>query len=607
MLPTVAIFRKDREAYARITAPPTMAASLQDFVACVDVSGSMGTEQSIVTSSGMRESHGFSTLDIVKHALKVKVNTLGPTDRFGLVAYHTDATIISRLTYMTPEAKRDVLSAIERLRPLNSTNIYDGLEKAFECFGDEPINPARIRSVLLYTDGVNNAGPAEGPLDAFKAYICRTGLPAQVSINGFGTETDPVLMRNLADVGRGLYFFTPDAGMIGTTCVNYMANLKTTVATKVELQIGPKVYPVGALLAGQPTYVVIHPDDKGEVKLNIPFTLEASSGAWTAQECSRETFRFEILAAIRQALQTASYDLSGASALFVNLARKWAGRSETDERHADLFTDVSGELLKSVANEGEFRRWGKNYLLAMETAHANGKQTNFKDASLKGYTSTFRETVKTACNTIFDTIPPPARSAVSSRSQAAPVSMAYYNNDADPCMAGHALVATACGVLRVDQIRKGTVLANGDIVQCVVCTFTDGTVDLVDVGATGTPWITPYHPIRWKNTWRFPGDVSPSIFPVAARSCPAVYSFVLSGQHQVIPINGVECIGLAHGLTEPVAAHPYLGTEAVLRDLQGLPGYTEGLVQFKSKNLYRTDGLIAGINVKQVLPVPSSV
>jgi len=602
MKPTVAIFRNDQEAYVRITTPPATAASPQDFVACVDVSGSMGTEQSIVTASGMRESHGFSTLDIVKHALKVKVNTLGPTDRFGLVAYHTDATIISPLGYMTPEAKRSGLAAIDGLIPRNSTNIYEGLEKAFRCFGDEPIDPVRIRSVLLYTDGVNNAGPAEGPLEAFKAYIARAGLPAQVSINGFGTETDPVLMRNLADVGRGLYFFTPDAGMIGTTCVNYMANLKTTVATKVELQIGGKVYPVGALLAGQPTYVRFNPAEKTEVKLelNIPFQLEECSGSWSAAECSRETFRFEILAAIRQALQTARYDLAGASAFFVNLARKWAGRSETDERHTDFFTDVTGELLKSVANEGEFRRWGQNYLLAMETAHANGKQTNFKDASLKGYTSAFRETVKTACNTIFDTIPPPTRSAVSSRSQAAPVSMAYYNNDADPCMAGHALVATACGVLRVDQIRKGTVLANGDIVQCVVCTFTDETVDLVDVGATGTPWITPYHPIRWKNTWRFPCEVSPSIFPVAARSCPAVYSFVLSGGQHVISINGVECIGLAHGLTEPVAAHPYLGTEAVLRDLEGLPGYAEGLVQFKSNCLSRTEGLIAGINLDRV-------
>ena len=584
------------QTFVRITTPPTERASHQDFVAVVDVSGSMGTEQSIVTSSGNRESHGFSTLDIVKHALKVKVNTLGPSDRFGLVAYHTDATIISRLTYMTAEAKQNVLSAIERLTPLNCTNIYDGLEKAFQCFGDEPIDSGRIRSVLLYTDGVNNGGPAEGPLEAFKAYIGRAGLPAQVSINGFGTETDPVLMRNLADVGRGLYFFTPDAGMIGTTCVNYMANLKTTVATQVVLQVGSKVYPVGALLAGQPTYLRID-GALGEVKLNIPFRL-LKEDTWTPEECSREAFRFDIIAAIGQVLSTAAYDLTSARDIFVNLARKWVQYRQTDARHGDLFTDLTGELLSALKDYATYERWGKNYLLAMETAHVNGKQTNFKDASLKGYTSTFRETLKTGCNTIFDTMPPPSRSAVSTRSQAAPVSMASYNNDDDPCMAGHALVLTASGPQRVDQIRKGTVLSNGAIVQCVVKTFTDSVIDLVDVGATGTPWITPYHPIRLNNTWRFPCDVSPSIYPVP---CLAVYSFVLDRCH-VLNINGVDCIGLGHGLTEPIAAHPYLGTEAILRDLQGLPGYNEGLVQLNSHCMRRggEKNLIVGINVDRV-------
>jgi hypothetical protein len=594
---TVALFKEGENAFARITFPQIATASPQDFVACVDVSGSMGTEQSIVTSGGIRESHGFSTLDIVKHALKVKVNTLEGTDRFALVAYHTEATIVVPLIEMTPEAKQIILTAIDRLTPQMSTNIFDGLQKSFQCFGDESISPLRIRSILLYTDGVNNAGPAEGPLAAFQDYIKRFGLPAQVSINGFGTETDPILMRNLADIGRGLYFFTPDAGMIGTTCVNYMANLKTTVATKVDLQVGTKTFLIGALLADQPTYVrLTTPTERQNVTLNIPFQF-CTDSFWTEEELSREKMRFDLLAAIGQVLQTANYDLLAASKIFINLARTWAGQNE---RQTDLFTDLTGELLKSVANETEFRRWGRNYLLATETAHLNGKQTNFKDISLRAYTSAFRETIKTACNLVFDKLPPPARSAVSTISQPAPLSMRYYNNDADPCMAGHGLVKTASGTMRVDQLHKGTKLANGDIVLCVVQTVTSNkNIDLVDVGSTGTPWITPYHPIRINNVWQFPIDVSPSLFPIS--TCPAVYSFVLEGKNQVLTINGVECIALAHGFTEPVAAHPYLGTSAILDDLQILPGFTEGLVQMNSQCMLRTDGLISGFSINRVL------
>lgn len=571
MSATVDIFRKDVGALVRISSPPAVAASLLDFVAVVDVSGSMGAEQSIVTNAG-RESHGFSTLDIVKHALKVKVNMLSAMDRFGLVAYDSTAEIIFPLTLMTEDVRGKCLAAIDRLIPLRSTNIFDGLEKAFQCFGVG----TRIRSILLYTDGVNNAGPAEGPLEALKNYIRRLGLPAQVSINGFGIETDPLLMRQLADVGQGVYFFTPDAGMIGTTSVNYMANLSVTVATKVELQVGASVIPVGALLAGQPSYVYV--DETEGLKLNIPYTI--GSGTWTPEEVAREEARHELITALGSVLSTA-YDLPAARTILMTLAKK--------SQPSDLFTDLTGEIMMAVKDNDTFQRWGKNYLLAMETAHRNGKQTNFKDVSLRGYTSPFRETIKNKGNAIFDTMPAPNRSAVSCRSQAAPTTMASYNNDSDPCMIGDATVLTSNGSMRVDELSKGTVLPDGAIVICVVKTLT--TASLVDVGATGTPWITPYHPILYKNEWRFPVDLAPSI---AIASLP-IYSFVLSGGF-VLNINGFDCISLGHGLNAPVAAHPYLGTDKILQDLARMPGYEEGLVTLQSNSMRREDNVIVGMN-----------
>lgn len=600
---TVDYFLKDHEVLVRITPPVATVRRPQDFIASVDVSGSMGQEQSIMSAQGVRESHGFSTLDIVKHALKVKVLMLTANDRFGLVAYHDDAQIRFPLSYMTPQAQKVALTTIEGLQPLNSTNIYDGLEKAFQCFGDEPIQEERIRSVLLYTDGLNNVGPADGPLAAFQRYIARAGLPAQVSINGFGTSTDPVLMRQLADAGGGLYFFTPDAGMVGTTSVNYMANLLVTTATKVKLTLNKDKdgKALNALLAGQPTYVRLPRSCKTFLLNDKSYTLPTETrGVWAPEEYSRVCFQEEVVDTVRACLNSAAYDLSGAKEKLCALARRWSASPylASDPGHANLFTDVTGELLAALQDGATFDRWGKNYLLAMETAHANGKQTNFKDASLKGYTTSFRETLKTAGNAIFDTLPPPTRSAVSHRSQAAPASMAYYNDDADPCMAGHAWVKTASGGLRVDQVRKGTVLANGAIVQCVVQTLTE-TPDLVDVGATGTPWITPYHPCRENanGLWRFPCELA-SI--TVATLCPAVYSFVLDAHH-TLDINGVECIALGHGFTAAKAAHPYLGTDAVLRDLQALPGYATGLLVFQSKSMRRANNLVVGLNVDRLI------
>ena len=65
-------------------------------------------------------------------------------------------------------------------------------------------------------------------------------------------------------------------------------------------------------------------------------------------------------------------------------------------------------------------------------------------------------------------------------------------------------------------------------------------------------------------------------------ACPAVYSFLLDSHH-TLTINGIECAGLAHGLTDnDVIAHPYFGTSAVLRDLSHTSGFSEGLVVINS-------------------------
>jgi Mg-chelatase subunit ChlD len=634
--------------YVRLT-PADTPRKGQDVVSVVDVSGSMGTEQSIVTSQG-RESHGFSTLDIVRHSLKAQVQMLQPGDRFALVAYHTDARLALPLTVMTPEAKKGALEAIDRLTPLNSTNIYGGLEQAFKAFGDEGVNPNRIRSVILMSDGVNNCGPAEGPLEALQNYIARCGLPAQVSINGFGTETDPDLMRRLADVGCGQYFFTMDASMVGTTSVNYMANLAVTAATKVVLTAGGREFKVNTLLNGQPTYVRFESDSPLELQVRIPgepsqkITIPAGdreTGTWTAVECSLVDFRMDIGTTLRKALALAAYNLAGASELLTALARQWSTcvYLEGDVGHQGLFKDLTGELLASFQSGEAFRRWGKNYVLAMETALANGKQTNFKDESLKMFSSPEREKEKTRCNAIFADMPVPSRSAVSIHSQAAPVSAAAYNstynNSDDPCFAGWSMVRLFDGRLkRVDAVEKGDRMANGAPILAVIQTYTTGTAPLVHLQRPGEQgaglWVTPYHPIRTEgdgihrvaprlnrtgsDTWQRSGvtlryDRAPWHFPcelgpVRQQQCPALYSFVMSSGH-TMEIAGFECITLGHGFQEDKARHDYLGGEAVIRDLAAMPGFEEGLVRFLPGALRRNKktGLINGWKRDRAIPV----
>jgi len=120
---------------------------------------------------------------------------------------------------------------------------------------------------------------------------------------------------------------------------------------------------------------------------------------------------------------------------------------------------------------------------------------------------------------------------------------------------------------RVRDLHAGDevkVAAGTARVVCVVRS-THPSNDLVRMGDLV---ITPRHPIRVDGTWTLPvGE------PAAGST---VYNFVLDRCH-VLMVNGVECVTLGHGLTEPGVAHQYYGS-LILGDLAKLPGWSAGLV-----------------------------
>jgi len=96
---------------------------------------------------------------------------------------------------------------------------------------------------------------------------------------------------------------------------------------------------------------------------------------------------------------------------------------------------------------------------------------------------------------------------------------------------------------------------------------TSCTAELVRLEPSGL-LITPWHPVRMRSTWHFPADLG----PVHVRDRCRIYSFALESDH-ILFIDGVECVGLAHGFIGEVVEHEYFGTEKVLMDLSHMIGY----------------------------------
>ena len=138
-----------------------------DIEIVLDVSGSMATESEVQDAAGNVQRHGFSTLDVCKHAARCVACSLDDTCRLGLVVYDARARVVVGLARVTPAHVARVHAALEKLAPGTSTNLWGGLELGV----DELVGGAgdNARAVLLLTDGVPNNSPPEGEVAALRA------------------------------------------------------------------------------------------------------------------------------------------------------------------------------------------------------------------------------------------------------------------------------------------------------------------------------------------------------------------------------------------------------------------------------------------------------
>ncbi|KAG8996863.1 hypothetical protein FRB94_007993 [Tulasnella sp. JGI-2019a] len=213
-----------------------------DIALTIDISGSMGETVKI---PGDTEQSGLSVLDIVKHAAKTIITSMQDTDRVAVVTFSTDAKTALGLTKTDSTGKSKALDVIEKLRPDDTTNIWEGLKTSLNLFKDLSNmaylaqNPKRLSSIFLLTDGLPTIAPPRGHIPMLTSYLENHKLTGQVTINtfGFGYRLDSRLLHSIAAIGRGTFGFIADAGMVGTVFVHAVANAYATYTSNVEIDI----------------------------------------------------------------------------------------------------------------------------------------------------------------------------------------------------------------------------------------------------------------------------------------------------------------------------------------------------------------------------------
>lgn len=418
----------------------------------VDVSGSM--QQEAANKSLEAGAPRLSVLDIVKHAVKTVVLTMGPQDRLGIVAYSDRATKVLDLTAMDEAGQAAADQALASLRADGQTNLWDGLQVSMEMLRLGQRAGASA-AMLLLTDGVPNVEPAGGHMAALREYRAQQAgkLPGTLHTFGFGQELDSQLLDDLATEGGGLYTFIPDAGFVGTALVNCTANTLTAVGRNVELVLKPAAgcivgsvlgfggnceggsrctVPLGTLQLGQSKDVVVsmkapegvkghlltaklmYNGPEGAVVVEADVVAPATVTSSLPAELAVQQSRLRFVEVVREALEVAKVahrGLPDSSKVVEAFAAELTSLS-SDSRIVALKEDVDGQVSEALSRLDWFKSWGAHYLRSLARAHLLQQCNNFKDPGVQVYGGDLFRSVRDAADDIFVALPPPAPESI---------------------------------------------------------------------------------------------------------------------------------------------------------------------------------------------------
>ena len=454
-----------------ITSPGEVDRIPSDIVCIIDVSGSMGGQAT--TQSIGAEAPDLSSLDLVKHAVKTIINTLGDADRLAIVSFSDSATVVCHLTLMTVSGRARATELLEKLHEGGMTNLWDGLLSGLNILKAREAAPcagipcdARNACCMLLTDGQPSIEPPRGHLPMLKRYRDTNGgrYPGTICTFGFGYSLDSQLLADVAIEGGGMYSFIPDAGFVGTAFVHALANTLATVARDCTLKLEPEdgvgnkellghapgtfaaswgyEMPLGTLQAGQSISNIVrlgagsarpeallssridYRPSNTSVSLIVTGSGPIEQSAMSVeqrQEVAANIFRLKFISTVTQlcsvttpdSQQQATQAVGVVDALCVEL-RDWlavAPEGPSRKRVVGLLADLDGQVKEAVGKPEHFRRWGKHYLPSLVRAHQLQQCNNFKDPGLQFYGGDLFRRIRDTADDIFSDLPPPSARA----------------------------------------------------------------------------------------------------------------------------------------------------------------------------------------------------
>jgi Ca-activated chloride channel homolog len=192
-----------------------------DLALVIDTSGSMGGPK----------------IENARQAAKQLIASLSEGDIVSVDTFSDRAAALIPPTVLTPESRERLMTAISRLRPQGSTNMFEGLSLGEAHVAQAPPSHT-VRRVVVISDGIANVGPSTP--EALGA-VAERGLRfrAQVTSLGVGNDYDERTLNALAIRSSGRLFHISEPKEMVAFLKKEVDLLGSTIASDAFVEVVP--------------------------------------------------------------------------------------------------------------------------------------------------------------------------------------------------------------------------------------------------------------------------------------------------------------------------------------------------------------------------------
>jgi hypothetical protein len=609
--------RTNLNAYIKISAPNSTVHLPLNLTLVIDSSGSMNEETTTKDAFGNTISNGFSRLDLVKFAINTIISSLNNGDIITIIKFNDIATpLIMNKIITRDDSDIDIETLNSKINSIiagGGTNIWDGLLYAFKNI-ETTLNPSVLMnySLILLTDGIPTINPVGGYIKALesiqKRHISKTGNCIIPSIHtlGFGYDINSELLFDIANYGNGTFNFIPDAGFVGTICINLMVNIQMTYINGSKLIIkyrnGDKdTIRLGPIQYHHPLSKIINITNSKSINIDKIFLhfnfmetiIDMGNPLfWNMidAEIPYLYLRNYFLKYLDNAIKNSSKHFIDELKTYIQLFKDLYPTLKTEPYVKAILEECNGEI--SMALSPTFiGKWGMHYLRSLFMAHNFEWRNNFKDVAVQFYGGHPEfEDLRTRINDIFNSLPAPKPSLPKFGEDglgvvyAKPISMSSYNTSSNGCFGCDTIIMATKDPKKIipypipiSQLQLGDwVLVDSQTQtfdKVIHITIHTNPNSFPVIKFTNELIITPYHPILYEGIWQFPIDILQNAAQPIGEIIDYtgdVYNIVLN-EEAYVELYGWKCVSLGHGIfDDPVAYHEYLGSEEVISDIAEL-------------------------------------